>query len=386
MKKFLSIVFLALIMALIGYAGFVNAQDDVSKINTTKAGEDDSMVVYYFEDKMCPVCKEQKDFLEKIKDQYPQMVLEIYPISNLEKLKEIAQMHSVENYSIMAPTTFIGDNFFQFSDFTSKHEDMIIRAIEGKIVEKECCIVRIPILNIEIDISKWSLPFMTITLASLDGLNVCSIGALILILSIVAVFNSRKKIFFYGGLFILSSVTIYGVLIFAWGKLFEILVGQIEIVRIIVGLAALGGGIYFFKEFLKYYKHGPTCQATSSNLAQKATTKVQKAFSGKNSSSWILASSIIFFAAIITLVELPCSVGIPVAFTGILAESNLSLTSYVFYILLYLFFYMFIEIVIFVGAVLTKKIWFANSKVITWITLLGAGVLFYLALYYLIGF
>lgn len=65
MKKFLSIVFLALIMALIGYAGFVNAQDDVSKINTTKAGEDDSMVVYYFEDKMCPVCKEQKDLPKK---------------------------------------------------------------------------------------------------------------------------------------------------------------------------------------------------------------------------------------------------------------------------------------------------------------------------------
>ena len=93
-----------------------------------------------------------------------------------------------------------------------------------------------------------------------------------------------------------------------------------------------------------------------------------------------------FFAAVITIVELPCSIGIPIAFAGILVEKGVSLGVYIFYILLYLFFYMLIELIIFTGAVLTKKIWFAGSKAITWITFVGAMVLFYLAFYYLIGF
>jgi len=117
----------------------------------------------------------------------------------------------------------------------------------------------------------------------------------------------------------------------------------------------------------------------------KATKKVQEVFADSKKGTLALATSIIFFAAVITIVELPCSVGIPVAFTGILIEAGVSLTTFVLYILLYLFFYMLIEIIIFSGAVFTKEIWLANSKAITWITLFGSIILFYLAFYYIFG-
>jgi len=344
---------------------------------------DEKVIIHFFDDRLCPVCRDAKEFIQSIEQDYPQVDLRIYPISETGKLHETAKEHGVVDYRIMAPTIFIGDNFFQFRDFTSRHEEIIIKAIEGELVEDDCCIIKIPFLNIEIDIRNWSLPFVTVILGSLDGFNICSIGALILILSIVMVFKSKKKIFFAGGLFILTAAIVYGTLVFVWGKLFEVLIGQLEILRIIVGLAALGGAIYFFKEFWRFFKHGPTCKASDSALARKATEKLKKAFEDPKKSFFYLAGAIMFFAVVITLVELPCSVGVPVAFAGILVEAEVSLAVYTFYILAYIFFYMLIEIIIFTGAVLTKKIWFAGSQAITWITFAGAMVLFYLAFYYL---
>lgn len=372
-KTFLFLSLFLITLSLFSVPSFVNAQEQ----------ENEEIVVHFFEDRLCPVCKKQKDFMLEIQDEYPEMDLRIYSISDTEKLHEIADEYGVEDYGIMAPTTFMGDNFFQFRDFTSTHEKMILDALEGEMVEDECCIITIPFINMEVNIRGWSLPVITLILGSLDGFNVCSLGALILILSIVIKMESRKKTFFYGGLFILASVLIYGVLVFAWGRLFEAMVGQLEILRFIVGTAAFVGGIYFLKDFFKFLKHGPACETGNVKMKSDATNRLVKAFTDPKTNTAFLISSILFFAAVITMVELPCSVGLPIAFTGILAEQSLSLPVYISYIALYLFFYMLIELIVFTGAVLTKKLWFAGSKLITGVTLIGAIVLFYIAYYYL---
>lgn len=339
--------------------------------------------IYLFDDRLCPVCRDTKNYIESIKDDF-NLNLVVYSITDTQKLKEIAEKYGVTEYNIMAPTLFINDNFFQFRDFTYRNEEIILAAIKGELINDDDFVIKIPFLETEVDIKNWSLPMVAVVLGSIDGFNVCSIGALILVLSIVMALNSRKQIFFYGGLFIFVSVAVYGSLIFVWGKLFEILIGQLDFLRIIVGLAALGGGIYFFKQFYRFYKFGPTCESSNSKIASKAIMKLQKSFNDPRKKFSLLFSSVVFFAVVITLVELPCSVGIPLAFAGILVESGVSSASYIFYILMYLFFYMLIEMVIFVGAVMTKKIWFANSKMVTWVTFLGAMVLFYLAYYYLV--
>lgn len=348
--------------------------------------ETQTVVVHFFEDRLCPVCQDQKDFMLGLVDQYPHLEIKIYPISDTQTLRSLAQERGVESYRIMSPTTFIGPNFFQFYEFTFRHEQMIIDAIEGEVVEKTQDTFRVPIFDIEFTPNNWSLPIVATALGTLDGFNVCSLGALILILSIVMRFDSRKKTFFYGGLFILSATIIYGILVFVWGRLFEALVGQLDILRYIIGFAALGGGLFFTRDFIRFLRYGPACESGSSTLKSVATSRVVQAFNNPKASSLLLAGSLIFFAGAITLVELPCSIGLPIAFTGILATHGLSLPEYTAYILMYLFFYMLIELIVFTGAVLTKKIWFAGSRLITIVTFLGAMVLFYFAYYYLIGF
>ncbi len=361
------------------FGGIVFSESAVDGIDNEKT------VIYFFDDRLCHVCRDAKEFIQSIKEDNPQIELNIYPISDLQKLSEVAEMYSVENYRVMSPTIFIEGKLFQLNHFTPREMEMIVSAIEGSFIEDSGSIINIPFLNKEIDIGSLSLPFIAVVLGSLDGFNICSIGALILILSIVLAFNSKKKIFFFGGLFILTTAVVYGLLVFAWGKLFEALIGHLEILRIVVGLAAFGGGVYFLKEFWRFFKYGPTCQSSESKIAQKATEKLQKAFSSSKRGWFFLVSAVVSFAMVITVVELPCSIGVPIAFSGMIVEAGVSLFEHILYVLIYLFFYMLIEIIIFTGAVFTKTIWIANSKAITWITLFGAAVLFYLSFYYLLS-
>jgi hypothetical protein len=377
MKKF-KLFFIAFAL-LLSFSSLAFAEEEV------ESKEEDSIKVYFFEDRLCLVCKAQKDFMLEIQDDFPEMEIITYPITDFDKLEEVAEMHGVEDPAVMAPTTFIGDNYFQFSSFGESHKQQIIDALKGELVERDCCIVNIPIINIEVDISQWSLPLITVMLGSLDGFNVCSVGALILILSIVLVFKSRKKIFLFGGIFILTTITVYGLLVFAWGQMFRLLIGHSEVLSYVVGVAAFLGGLYFLKDFWRFFRYGPTCESSNNKFVIKATEKVQKVFSDSKKGTVALATSIALFATVITIIELPCSIGIPVAFTGVLTEAGVSLTSFIFYILLYLFFYMLIEIIIFTGAVFTKEIWLTNSKAITWITLFGALILFYLSYHYIFG-
>ncbi len=376
-------IFLVSLGLILLFPFFVLAEADLSE--DEKITEEE-IALYYFGVRRCPVCHETEKFLELIEDDYPHLEIIKHSITDVSILEEIALKHGIEDPRPMAPTIFIGDNYFQFNYFREDREGQkLIDAIEGRVVEEDCCIVVIPFLNIEIDIRDWSLPLITIILGSIDGFNVCSIGALILVLSIVMIFQSRKKIFFYGSLFIFTAAIIYGLLVFVGGQLLSMLLGRLEILNIIIGIASFLGALYFFREFWRFFNYGPTCKASESELAKRVTLKIQQAFKDPQSGALALAGSIMFFAVIITLVELPCSIGLPVAFAGILAEAGIAPGTFLSYVILYIFFYMLIELIIFTGAVLTKEIWIANSKLITWITLFGALILFYLSYHYLFG-
>ncbi len=127
LKIFLLSIFLFSLFGTPVFADIENADETL---------KDEKLIIHLFDDRLCPVCRDTKNFIESILDDYPEVELKIYPISDTQKLSEIAKEHGVEDYGIMAPTIFIGDNFFQFRDFTSRNERMIINAIEGKIIEK----------------------------------------------------------------------------------------------------------------------------------------------------------------------------------------------------------------------------------------------------------
>jgi|GEM_PF-1863974 len=234
--------------------------------------------------------------------------------------------------------------------------------------------------NIEIDAGQFALPVLAIILGAVDGLNVCSIGALILVLSLVLVLKDTRLILLCGGLFLLIVAAVYGLLVFIWGGIYHIILPYFPHISIIYGTAALLGGLYFFKEFLRLKKVGLACRISESKLMKRVTEYLQETFQSPKKSIPRLALAVIIFAAIATVVEFPCSFWLPVFFTGFLADVGVSTAGYVFYLFLYLLFYLLIEVVVFIIAVAKKKVWM-DKKFIVYAALGGSLMLFYLAYY-----
>jgi len=221
-----------------------------------------------------------------------------------------------------------------------------------------------------------------VILGFFDGFNVCSLGALVLILGIVLALKSRKKILILGGIFILTTGIIYGILIILWHRLFLALSPYLRKMEILIGVLAILGGIYFLREFLKFRKKGPVCEF--GGISQKLSQKFQKVFE-KKEGILTLVGAVFLFAAIITIVEFPCSAVLPVIFAGILSEVQLSIFLSLLYIGIFLLFYLLDEIIVFLTAVFTMKLWITSPKFVTFLNLVASVMLFFLGIYYLVG-
>lgn len=246
--------------------------------------------------------------------------------------------------------------------------------------------IDVPLIGV-IDTAGIPLALAALVIGSLDGLNVCSIGALILILSLVISMNSRRRIFFYGLLFLLTTAAVYGGLMFVWYGLFNALVSRIRVLELIIGLAALAGGIWFFRRFILFLKYGPGCEIAVHPFVDRLTQRLRRAIgspAGKTAATLAVPLLLVVFAAVITIVELPCSIALPVVFSGLVGASGAGNAASAGYILLYLFFYLLIELVIFTVAVVTKKIWYGPEAATVWVTGAAALIMAGTGVYYLL--
>lgn len=366
-------------------AGFALAQDKIDPIK-----------VNFFYSPTCPHCQKEEKFLDGMQKKYPDIIINRFSITereNIDSLKKFYLDYKVpQKYYGTVPATFINTDYFigyndaigqkiekcildsKSSQCENAEGDTTFVGLEGE--------VSFPFLG-KIDIKKYSLPVLTVLLGLLDGFNVCSLGALVLILGMVLAFRSRKKVLLFGGLFIITTAVVYGILIAAWYNIFSLFSPYINIMNILIGGLGIGGGAYFLREFLKFRKYGPTCEVSSGKgLVAKFSSRFNQSIQDSGSTI-LLLGSVLLFAGIITIVEFPCSAVIPVAYAGLLVQADLPSFAYLLYISTYLFFYMLDEIIVFLIAFFTMKVWLASNKVTIWITLIESITLFILGLYYL---
>lgn len=349
--------------------------------------------IYFFYSKSCHHCLAEDKFLLKIEDNYSGVKINRYLISDpegLNILNSLVKKHDAQRYIGLVPLTFIGDDFFIGFDSEQKMGKAMEESIKNQISEipplpdQNDKKIKIPILG-NIDLKKYSLPTISVMLGFLDGFNVCSLGALVLILALVLALRSRVKIIIFGGVFLVTSALIYGLLIFLWHRLFMILSPYLKIMELLIGIFAIAGSFYFLRQFFKFKKSGVNCDIKSGEgVASKLTARMQNALKSPRNILF-LALSVLLFAAAITIIEFPCSAVIPVIYSGILSQSDLSTSNVIFYLSIYVLFYLFDEILVFLIAISTMRLWIASPKFIKWVTLIESLVLFSLGFYYLIS-
>ena len=115
------------------------------------------------------------------------------------------------------------------------------------------------------------------------------------------------------------------------------------------------------------------CDVTDKKKRIKIMEKIKKIVSEK---SFLLSIfGIMLLAFSVNLIELLCSLGIPVMFTNILAMNDLSVIECVIYMRLYLLFFLIDDILIFVIAMKTLKIKGISNKYTKYSHLIGGVIM-----------
>lgn len=183
------------------------------------------------------------------------------------------------------------------------------------------------------------LPVFTFVIALIDGFNPCNLFILTLLLSLlISASHSKKRIYLVGYTFIFVVFVIYFFFMAAWLNIFRF-IGFIDPLRIGIALIAIIAGLINAKE-LFWFRKGVTLMIQEEHkrpLLRKIDAMKEKI---KTSSLPALMLSSMALAAFSSLIELPCTAGFPIIYSGILAGkyAAYSLVNYA-YLLFYAIIY-----------------------------------------------
>ena len=380
MKKWL----LLLVLFLFPYVSF--AKEDVT--------------LYFFHGDGCPHCAEESVFLEKLQKDYPNLKIEKYEVwydeENSALLQKVQQELHIERMGV--PTTIIGDvymvgyseetanvikraiDFFyenEYKDVVSQIKDdtYVDDGSESEFLKREAetdkdMTVKVPFYK-KINLKKVSLTTAAVVIGLIDGFNPCAMWVLLFLISVLIGMKDKKRMWILGLAFLLTSALVYALIMLSWIQIVVKMTTVISIRRIIA-LAALIGGFFQLRSFIKN-KDTTGCEIVDDSKRKSIFKKIRKFTSEK---SFLLALiGVMGLAVSVNLVELACSAGLPLVFTELLALNDVSSMAKFWYVLLYIFFFLIDDLIVFIIAMFTMKVTGITTKYNQYSHLLGGVIM-----------
>ena len=371
MKKIL-VLFISLLMFLpLGVNALnKNYKDVVSNIVGEKV-EENKINIYLFYSSTCPHCHDEIEYLKDVKKKYGNKI-NIYKYEVTENRNNNVLMNTVKSLfdfdSNGVPFTVIGEEYiFGFSESSTEIEDVLDKYIdsEKEVKEKK---YNLPILG-KISASSVNVSLVAVVLGFIDGFNPCAMWILLLLINMCISLKSRKKMVIIGLTFIFTSGFIYFLSMLGIGLILDLTV--ISYIRNIIALVAIGLGIYNLYIYFKTRKE-TGCHVVDKKKRKRIITRLDVILATKTTFLMILGT--IILASSVNLVELACSLGFPTIFLEILSINNITGLSKILYLLIYIFFYLIDDLVIFLIAVFTLKSKGISTKYNKFVNLVG-GIL-----------
>lgn len=258
-----------------------------------------------------------------------------------------------------------------------KKENKIEKADDTKDSDQTDENVTVPVLG-KINAKKVSLPILAVVLGFVDGFNPCAMWILIFLITMLFNMKDRKKMWILGLTFILTSGIVYLMFMLAWLNL-ATFISKIAFIRLLIAVIALVVGlinVYKYIDSLKKKDEG--CDVVDKKDRKKIMEKI---ISITHEKKFIIALlGVMVLAASVNIIELMCSIGIPLLFTQILAMNNLSTFSYMIYMFIYIFFFLIDDIVIFVISMVTLKVTGLSTKYTKYSHLVGGIIMLIIGL------
>jgi hypothetical protein len=213
-------------------------------------------------------------------------------------------------------------------------------------------VVRIPLFG-DIDVGARSALGATVAIAFVDGFNPCSLWVLSVLLAMVLNAGaSRGRVALVGGTFLTVTGLIYGAFI---AGVFTVLgfIEHLNAIQIAVGVVALVVGAVNVKDYVAY-KRG-----ISFTIPDRFKPRIYRGGRMIRDTDRPLAAVLgttVAMAAGIAVVELPCTAGFPVIWSGILRTQGVEGAAFAGLLGVYLLIYVLDELLLFAAVVVTLRI------------------------------
>ncbi len=195
------------------------------------------------------------------------------------------------------------------------------------------------------------LPVFSIVLGLLDGFNPCSMWVLLLMISLLAPLNDRRRMLAIAGTFVLVQGIAYFAMMAAWLNLF-LFIGASRASQIVIAAIAIFAGLINLKDFFAFGR------GITLSIPAAAKPRIYQRMAGILRAPTYTAAiaATIILALLVQIVEFMCTSGFPALFTRILTLRQLDTASYYGYMLLYNAAYMLDDMIVLgTGVVLLSR-------------------------------
>ncbi len=313
--------------------------------------------VHFFFHPNCPHCRAQEKFNRYLSSKYPDLTIISHDTSQPAEanlLPLLAEKKGVPKDQLSVPATFIGPYVIIGFDEPTTSGVTLEKAITAYLNNDPSLfnqqdqqwlaeeVVDLPWFG-NLQISKFSLPVLAAIIGLADGFNPCAMWVLVYLISLIISIQERHKIWFLVGSFVLASGILYFLFMTAWLNVF-LLIGYIRPLTITIGLFALGTGIISIRGYI-LSAGVQNCKVGDAQSKKRTMDKIEAVVRKPLSVSTV--SGIIALAFIVNSIEFACSAALPAVYTHVLSLHNLPSWQYYSYILLYDFFFMLDDLIIF---------------------------------------
>jgi len=355
--------------------------DKVAKIVNVKT-DDNKINLYLFHGAECPHCAEEKVWLEDIKDKYKKDLNVYYfevwhDTENVKLLNQVKKVLDIKKDGV--PLTIIGEKYYVgFSKTTGSSIENVIKNYlvdEKKDDDDNNETANIPIIG-DVDIKSVSIPLVALILGFIDGFNPCAMWILLFLINLLFRTNNRKKSWILGITFLLVSGFVYFLSMI--GINFVLGIATINWMKIVIAIFILIAGLLNLRKYVKTRKEEAGCSVIDNKKRKNLIHKMQNIIN--NNSFGLAIIGIIILAASVNLIEMACSLGFPVVFNEILTVNEITGITKIIYLLIYIFFYMLDDIVVFSISMITLEATGITNKYNKACTLISAIIMIIMGL------
>lgn len=344
-------------------------------------GSEKDLNIYLFYGDGCPHCKEEEKWFESYLKKNDYIKIHRYEVwYNKDNQEKYSKVHDILNdtssgipYLIIGETVISGFDeeitperiknaveYYKNINYKDK-VGIYLGIVEDKNEEEtktdyQESEVKIPILGKQ-KIKDVSIGLSAVVIGLVDGFNPCAMWILLFLISMLLGMKNRKRMWTLGITFLISSALVYFLFLISWLNL-AVFLNKILYIRVAIAFVAVLFGVIQVNSF--FFKKDDGCEVVDTKNRKKIIKSIQKIVKEK---SFILALlGIILLAASVNIVELLCSLGLPVMFTQILTINEVSKFGQILYSLIYILFFMIDDIIIFIIAMKTLEIKAISNK------------------------